>query len=496
MWSDLRNLRGYRRYPAAFGVVVTATLTAELLYRTLETTRLSMIFLAGVVISAVWLGSGPAFFAAALAFIIYNFYLVDPRFTVQFASAEDFIVLAVFLVVAMLTGGLAGRVRDGARRSDVRARTTAALLAASREFALSTNEAGVRERLAVHLADAAKGDAVVWDGVRLVAEPPAASPPESLLRQVLELSDPNLFGAVVTTEALPWRARPLRSEDCTLGVAAWRMVGHDEAGDDEARLVNVLIDMAATAISRARLVTVQAETETLARTERLRNALLSSVSHDLRTPLTSILASASSLREFGERFTPEVRADLTLTIQEEAERLNLFVGNLLNFTRLESGGLRPDLAPVPVNEMIGRVMARIEPRRGARALTPVYTGRQAMVLGDPILLDQALSNVLENAVRYSADETEILILVHGDECVRIQVMDRGSGVPEAELDQIFDKFFRSSDVDSNAQGTGLGLSITRGFVEAMGGTVWAEARADGPGLVVVIELPRADEVKA
>lgn len=496
MWSDLRNLRGYRRYPAAFGVVVTATLTAELLYRTLETTRLSMIFLAGVVISAVWLGSGPAFFAAGLAFIIYNFYLVDPRFTVQFASAEDFIVLVVFLVVAMLTGGLAGRVRDGARRSDIRARTTGALLAASREFALSTDEVGVRDRLAVHLADAAKGDAVIWDGVHLVAKPATARPPESLFREVLELADQGRFGQAVTTEALPWRARPLRTENGTLGVAAWRTVGHDEVDDDEARLVNVLIDMAATAISRARLVTIQAETETLARTDRLRNALLSSVSHDLRTPLTSILASASSLREFGERFTPEVRADLTLTIQEEAERLNLFVGNLLNFTRLEGGSLRPDLAPIPVSEMIGRLLARIEPRRGARVLTTVYHGRPSVVLGDPILLDQALSNVLENAVRYTADETEILILVQGGEAVRIEVIDSGAGVPEAELDQIFDKFFRSSDVEGNAQGTGLGLSITRGFVEAMGGQVWAQLRADGPGLVIVVELPRADEVEA
>lgn len=491
-WPDLRNPRGIKRYLAAFGVVVGATLTAELLYRTLETTRLSMIFLAGVVISAVWLGSGPAFFAAGLAFVIYNFYLVDPRFTVQFATAEDFIVLTVFLIVAMLTGGLAGRVRDAARRAESRARTTAALLAASREFALLGDEAEVRARLATHLAEAAKTDAVVWDGAPSTA-PEAPASPLRLMQRCLELQEGASLSTATTLEAAPWRARSMISSGTGLGVAAWR-AGAAEAGDeDDARLMNVLVDMGATAISRIRLNAARAETETLARTERLRNALLSSVSHDLRTPLTSILASASSLREFGERFTPAVRSDLTATIQEEAERLNLFVGNLLNFTRLEGGALRPDLTSIPVAEMIDRVLARVEPRRSERTLTAVFVGTAPLVKGDPALLDQALANIVENALLYSPDGTEVLLCAYAGDPVRIEVIDAGPGVPAEDLGQIFEKFFRSA-TGGRVQGTGLGLSIARGFIEAMGGSAHAELRGDGPGLVVVIELPRAEVV--
>ncbi|MDO9249630.1 MAG: DUF4118 domain-containing protein, partial [Phenylobacterium sp.] len=149
--TKLKDVKGFWRYAAALGVVTAATLIAELLYRTLETTRLSMIFLAGVLVAAVWLGSGPAYIAAAAAFLIYNFYLVDPRFTLTFGSAEDVIVLAVFLIVAMLTGSLAGRVRDEARRAEDRAQTTQALLEASRAFGASIDEAAVRQRLATHL---------------------------------------------------------------------------------------------------------------------------------------------------------------------------------------------------------------------------------------------------------------------------------------------------------------------------------------------------------
>lgn len=487
--TELKDVKGYWRYYAALGVVTAATLIAEMLYRVLETTRLSMIFLAGVLVAAVWLGSGPAYLAAAAAFLIYNFYLVDPRFTLTFGSAEDFIVLAVFLIVAMLTGSLAGRVRDEARRAQDRARTTQALLEASRAFGASIGEASVRERLATHLAEAAKGEAVIWDGSRALTHPPGVTPPADLIADVEALAVRALSDSVMTIPGGVWRARPLRAGGERLGVAAWRPLSPHTPEADEASLMDVLIDLGAGAIVRARLSEGQAEVQALARTEQLRNALLSSISHDLRTPLAAILASASSLKEFGGQFPAEVRDDLLATITEEAERLNLFVANLLDMTKLDGGALEVDCGPFSVREVIDRLTARLARRLGARSLVTRMGEGGLIARGDPVLLEQALGNVLENAIRFSPDGSEIVLTVHGGASVEIEVMDAGPGVPEAELDLIFEKFFRSSQALKHSQGTGLGLSIARGLTEAMGGAVEARPREDAGGLVVALRLP-------
>ena len=487
--TELKDVKGFWRYAAALGVVTAATLIAELLYRTLETTRLSMIFLAGVLVAAVWLGSGPAYLAAAAAFLIYNFYLVDPRFTLTFGSAEDFIVLAVFLTVAMLTGSLAGRVRDEARRAQDRARTTQALLDASRAFGASIDEAAVRERLATHLAEAAKGEAVIWNGSQALTHPPGVTPPTGLIADVEALAARALTDSVMTIPGGPWRARPLRAGGERLGVAAWRPLSPQAPEAEEASLMDVLIDLGAGAIVRARLSEGQAEVQALARTEQLRNALLSSISHDLRTPLAAILASASSLKEFGGQFPPEVRDDLLATITEEAERLNLFVANLLDMTKLDGGALQVDCGPFSVREVIDRLTARLARRLGARRLITSMGDGGLIARGDPVLLEQALGNVLENAIRFSPDGSEILLTAHGGASVEIEVTDAGPGVPEAELDLIFEKFFRSSQALKHSQGTGLGLSIARGLTEAMGGAVKARPREDADGLVVALRLP-------
>ena len=486
---QLTDVKGAWRYLAALGVVMAATLVAELLYRVLETTRLSMIFLAGVLVAAVWLGSGPAYLAAAAAFLIYNFYLVDPRFTLPFGSPEEAIVLVVFLIVAMLTGSLAGRVRDEARRAQDRARTTQALLEASRAFGASIDEEAVRERLATHLAEAAKGEAVIWDGSRAFTHPRGRNLPADLISDVEALEAAAPPDGVMTIVGGDWRARPLRAGGERLGVAAWRALSPQAPEAEAASLVDVLIDLGAGAIVRARLSEGQAEIQALARTEQLRNALLSSISHDLRTPLAAILASASSLKEFGDQFPPDVRDDLLATITEEAERLNLFVANLLDMTRLEGGALRVEAGPFSVREVIDRLTARLARRLGARRLVTKMADGGLIARGDPVLLEQALGNVLENAIRFSPDGSEILLTVHGGDRVEIEVTDAGPGVPEAELDLIFEKFFRSPQALKHSQGTGLGLSIARGLTEAMGGAVHARPRADARGLVVALRLP-------
>ena len=483
--SQRSGPQGWWRYVAALGFVAASTGVAEIIYRAFDTDRLSMVFLAGVLGSAVVLGPGPAYFAAGAAFVVYDIYLVQPRGTFTLTSAEDVMVLVAFLSVAVLTGGLAGRLRDAQRRAEARARISGALFRASEEFSASDDEDAVRRALAQRIADAGRPAVVLYDG-RAWAPPGGQPPPEEVLRLAAESA-----ASASTIQAGDWRLRPLRAEGQPAGMAVWG-AGPAHRADDDERLVDVLVDIAGAAIARSRLAGARAEIQARERTEQLRNALLSSISHDLRTPLAAILASASSLREFGDRFDHEVRDDLILTIQEEAERLNIFVGNLLNMTKLESGALSVAQVAFGMGEVVERVLTRIRRRAGARELVS-QAASDLSALGDAILAEQALTNIVENAVRFSPPQTRIGVVARreGDR-VTVEVIDEGPGAPQDELPLLFDKFYRSPATSANQQGAGLGLSITRGLVEAMGGEVSARARDDGlPGLVVGFWLPGA-----
>jgi two-component system sensor histidine kinase KdpD len=266
-----------------------------------------------------------------------------------------------------------------------------------------------------------------------------------------------------------------------------------DVGDTDG-LVDVLVDLGAAAIARARLSSVKAEMEAVRQAERLRTALLSSISHDFRTPLATIMASATSVLDYDEQLGPEVRRDLLQNIREEVERLNRFVSNLLNMTRLESGVLEVRTEPVQVREVVDRVVHRLEKRSGGRRLTPMIMDRDLQVRADPVLLEQALTNIAENAITYTPAETEVTIWADTtDDAVVIDVSDEGEGVPAKDQAKIFEKFFRLGQQEA-PQGAGLGLSIARGLVEAMSGQVWAEARTDGhSGLSVKLRLQRAHE---
>lgn len=466
------------RYGAALAFTLAATGLSELLYRVFDTTRLSMVFLAGVLITAVTQGAYPGYVAALLSFAIYNVYLVEPRFTFRFASPEDFLVLMMFLATAMLTGGLAGRLRDEASRNMARARATSALFEASRGLSSAEDEMAIRMLVVEQMAAAAKGEAAMLDKDFIWSHPPIRDGEGRLEAPTRpDLTEPG------------WRVRQLDADGTSLGSAAWRGA-EGEPDPDSERLIHVLADLGGAAILRARLSADKAELAAAARTEQLRNALLSSISHDLRTPLAAILASASSLKAFGGRFTAEVQADLVDTIEEEAERLNRFVANLLSMTKLESGALVLERQTFGPEEVVSRAAERV--RREGRAVT-LDIAAGAAIEGDPVLLEQALGNVLENAVRYGLDSAPVALRVrkHGDD-VLIEAEDEGPGVPAPDHERIFEKFYRSRHSAGSSQGTGLGLSITKGLVEAMGGTVEAGPRHDGRrGLRVSMIFPGA-----
>jgi two-component system sensor histidine kinase KdpD len=318
------------------------------------------------------------------------------------------------------------------------------------------------------------GDArEVWSG-----EPP---PPMvlSAARARADQDDP-----VETVEAAGWSLRSLGKG----GVAGWTSDEASEPGEEA--LVEILADAGAAAVSRAELARAKSEAEARARTEDLRNALLSSISHDLRTPLAAVLASATSLQEFGDRFDAGTRRDLVTTIQEEAERLNAFVSNLLNMTRLEAGALDAHRAPFDLGEVVERTRMRFERMRGGRIITWRAGDAADQAVGDPVLFEVALGNVLENAVRYSPEGATIsMASARRDGEVVVTVADEGPGASVDELERLFDKFYRGAGA-KHLSGTGLGLSIVRGVMQGMGGSVKAEIRADATsGLVVSLALP-------
>jgi len=264
---------------------------------------------------------------------------------------------------------------------------------------------------------------------------------------------------------------------------------------DERRLLDALCDQAAIAIERISLAKGLDEARVLAETERLRAALLTSISHDLRTPLASIIGTVSGLRSFPEKYGDADREELLATLQEEAERLNRFVSNLLDMTRLESGAVEL-LELIDVSEIVGSALQRAgNVLAGHRVEVDIEPGLPMLRL-DAVLFEQVLFNLLDNAAKYSPAGGRIDIRASRDgELVEIEVVDEGPGIPPSDFERIFDKFYRVQAQDRRRAGTGLGLAICRGFVEAVGGWIVARNRRDRSGAVFTIRMPVVAEIE-
>ena len=254
------------------------------------------------------------------------------------------------------------------------------------------------------------------------------------------------------------------------------------------------VDQATSMIDRARLRQEGLQVEVLQRTDTLRAALLSSISHDLRTPLASIKASASSLLQDDVQWSEEERRSFALAIEGEADRLNRLVANLLDMSRIEGGALKPEKEWYPVDELIHDVLGHMEAQLLDREVQTDIPGDLPPVQLDYLEIEQVLTNLIENAVRYTPAGSPIQVSAHkeGDQMV-ISVADRGPGIPTADLEHIFDKFYRvSGRTSKRPTGSGLGLTVSKGLIEAHGGRIWAENRAGG-GAVFHFTLPLARE---
>jgi two-component system sensor histidine kinase KdpD len=256
------------------------------------------------------------------------------------------------------------------------------------------------------------------------------------------------------------------------------------------RLLDALTDQAALAIERVRLVDDVDRAKRTMETERLRAALLTSLSHDLKTPLAAILGAAGMLRELTAKLSPSDREELVSTIIGESERLNRFIANLLDMTKLESGAVAPKTAPHELGEIVAAAIKRAGTVLASHRIDVDLPGDNPLVRVDDVLLEQVLFNLLDNAAKYAPADTTIRIRAWREgSSVLLQVLDEGPGIPPGDLERIFDKFYRVQKADHVRAGTGLGLAISRGFVESMHGSITAGNRTDRSGAVFTIALP-------
>jgi two-component system sensor histidine kinase KdpD len=266
---------------------------------------------------------------------------------------------------------------------------------------------------------------------------------------------------------------------------------------DQRRLYEALADQAALAIERINLAADVDKARITAETERLRSALLTSISHDLRTPLASILGSATSLKTYRKELDEGSQQQLIDTIKEEAERLNGFISDLLDMTRLEAGTIQPRAEFVDVADVVGSALRRAETFLHGHKIEIELKPDLPMLKLDPVLFDQVLFNLLDNAAKYAPAGTTVRIKGETqDSRLLVSVADEGEGIPESDLERIFDKFYRVNATDRQRAGTGLGLAICRGFIEAMGGTISAANRKDRKGAVFTITMPIATQTLA
>ncbi len=467
--------------------------------------NISMIFIPVVLYSAIRHGLLPALWATLLSTVAYNFFFLEPLYTLTIENPQNVVSLFFLLLVAVIASQLAVQSRAQAEAARRQAASTAALYGFSRKLAGIGNMDDLLWAVAHQIALMLKAHVVLLlpdDGDLQVR---VGYPPED------ELDEADLAAAKWSwsrgqpagrsSDTLPGAKRlflPLRTERGLVGVMG--LDRPDEStllSPDERRLLDALADQAAVAIERITLAAGIDEAKVTGETERLRSALLTSISHDLKTPLASIIGSITSLRKFWSTFDLSTRDELLTTVQDEAERLTRFVGNVLDMTRLEARSVTPQLFPADVAEMLGIVAG--EARRALPLLRLAIDAPAGLApaLIDAHLFRQVMFNLLDNAAKYASAESEVRMSARVTaQGIAIEVLDEGPGIPPGDLERVFDKFFRIQVGDRRRAGTGLGLSICKGFVEAMGGTIVAENRTDRPGALFRVTLKVAPQTQA
>lgn len=451
-----------------------------------------LIFVLGITLVGANSGLTPAIVCAILASAIFNFFLADPVLTFRLSTGDDLAPPLIFTACAVISGLLAGRLRDKTFQLGETNLQLESLLETSRYLQRASNESEV--------VDALKSTVPAMLGINLglyrfnnqTPIPVGDSPKDAVWMHVawrtLEAGTDSLRHEELTGYIL-------RGSTGIVGILV-----SDESvrsGLDHSFML-ALAQVIGLALERAQFASVIAETAANARTEELKSALLSSVSHDLRTPLTAISASASSLIEFGSRLDSETSHTLLQGIVDECDRLNRFTANLLELSRLQSGGVSIKGQVLSVNDVVRSVVHRLKSRATGHDIQIAASQQDILVNADTALFELALTNIIQNAVLYSDGGTTVLIQSAGDRngCT-LTITDQGCGIPEAEQSRVFERFYRVKRSEASPQGSGLGLAIAKGFVEAFDGSI--EVRSPvigGKGTSVTIRLPIVEEAAA
>src|SRR5271157_2750969 len=490
---------------AALGSVACAVVVGEALTAVLKLPNLSMIFLTAVLFSGARFGTRAAVIASFASFVAYNFFFIEPRYTVTVAQPQELFALMIFLAVAVLTGSLTGRVRDQRESVLKNAEVTQSLYDFSRKLSGASSADDVLWAAAAHLHAAFGGRIVL-----LVAEGEdldirAAWPPDvqldaaafSAARWAQQKKEPAGWGTG-TLPLIGFQFRPLVAARGPIAVCGFEPHSPDSpitAADE--RALTAILDQTAIALDRALLAREAVKAAAMKENEKVRDVLLASLSHDLRTPLSAIAGAATSLRALGDKMSAAERLELLTSIEEETARLSRFVANLLDMSRIEAGGLKVNRDLVDVADV---VQGAVERSRKAFPKQPVKVNLAPdlpFVRGDDKLLEQVMFNLLDNAHKYAGDTGATVHARQEGAEVVLSVTDEGPGVKPTELERIFEKFYRGGRADGRKAGTGLGLSICRRLVEAMGGTIVAQSPAvRRRGARFVVRLPAAQAAQA
>jgi len=484
--------------------VATALVAGQLISALAPLPNSSMIFLMAVLFAAVSFGMWPAIYASALSFLAYNFFFIEPLYTFQIAEPHELLALIVFLIVAIVTAALAGRARDQASAANERARATRRLYEFTWKLSGLTGVDAAADGAAGEIHVSLRRPSVVLLEERGELSLAAAWPPEDTLdsitmeaaRLAFTRGDSVGFGTSTLADS-KWHFIPLRTQRGSIGVVG---VARDDKGtvlDAEARaLLATLAEQTAAALERAFLTRKMMAAQAAAETERVRNIMLASISHDFRTPLASILGSATSLLDYRDKLDPPAQNDLLRGIKAEAEGLDRMVRNLLAMTRIDAGALELRRDWVDLREVVERVVSATRRREAAASIELDLPADIPMIAADAILIEQALSNVVNNAVSHTPQGTRVAVDTRiRPEAVTLCVTDDGPGIPADVLPRIFDKFVRSHRADASktekGEGTGLGLAIAKGIMEAHGGSIAAESPiAENRGARITLTFPR------
>jgi two-component system, OmpR family, sensor histidine kinase KdpD len=510
-------------YLGALASVACVSILISLIETRVDIANISMLYLIAVLATAIAFGHGPAVLASVASFLAFDYYFVDPRYTLTVADPAEWISLVLFLLIAIVTSQLTAGQRSQAREAQRREREAVVLYDVVRlmgEADLDYALRAVAERLRVELDLAAVIVEVTADGEQTVSArtgdlETAAIASESARGYTQLLSggpapsptrrgSPGAWIRVVPPEHHPDRALahraaregihvvPVKALDRQIGaLRVVRLPNSSAFAPADNRLLSAVAAQLGLTVERRRLRRQATESEILRRSDELKTALLNTVSHNLRTPLASIIAAGTSLRRSDLEWTARERQELGAVIEEEALRLNQIVGNLLDLSRMEAGALRPEKDLYDLGALVDDVLGRLGPLTARHTIGVDIPDDLPPILLDYVEIDQVLTNLVENAVRYIRPGTEIQITAkprQGE--VEVSVADRGPGVPTAAVDHLFEPFYRVDSQGTLPQGTGLGLTVAKGLVEAHGGRIWAENQSGG-GAKFTFTLPVA-----